>query len=134
MPAQTGKAGVADKVKIAAFDGMCILSLVLLAAVLIDGFRLGFFREGEFRIFGRVFNKALPVGFEHFYNICRALIALADAFAASIWQTFKQIGKRIVRRTVFVGGGVDVELFFGAGKGDIEQAQIFRRLFVGKMA
>jgi len=47
---------------------------------------------------------------------------LADAFAAGIRQTFEQIGKRIVGRTVFVGGGVDVELFFGAGKGDIKQA------------
>ena len=120
MPAQTGKAGVADKVKIAAFNAMCAKSLVLLAAVLIDGFRRGFFREGKLRIFRRVFDKALPVGFKHFYNVCRAFIALADALAAGIRQTFEQIGKRIVWRTVFVGGGVDIELFFGAGKGDIK--------------
>ena len=37
MPAQTGKAGVADKVKIAAFNAMCAQGLVLLAAVLVDG-------------------------------------------------------------------------------------------------
>ena len=122
MPAQTGKAGVADKVKIAVFNAMSAKSLVLLAAVLVNGFRWGFFREGKLRIFRRVFDKALPVGFEHFDNVCRAFIALADAFAVGIWQTFEQIGKRIVWRTVFVGGGVDVELFFGAGKGDIEQA------------
>ena len=122
MPTQTGKASVADKVKIAAFDAMCAKSLVLLAAVLVDGFRRGFFREGKLRIFRCVLDKALPVGFEHFHNICRAFIALVDAFAVGIRQTFEQIGKRIVWRTVFVGGGVDVELFFGAGKGDIEQA------------
>ena len=113
---------------------MSAKSLVLLAAVSIDGFQRGFFREGKLRIFRRVCDKALPVGFEHFYNICRTFIALADAFAAGIRQTFEQIGKRIVWRTVFVGGGVDVELFFGAGKGNIEQTQIFCRLFVGKMA
>ena len=112
---------------------MCAKSLVLLAAVLVDGFRRGFFREGKLRIFRRVFDKALPVELEHFHNVCRAFIALADAFAAGIWQTFEQIGKRIVWRTVFVGGGVDVELFFGAGKGDIKQTQIFCRLFVGKV-
>ena len=93
MPAQTGKAGVADKVKIAAFDAMCAKSLVLLAAVLVDGFRRGFFREGKLRIFRRVFDKALPVGFKHFHNVCRAFIALTDAFAACIRQTFEQIGK-----------------------------------------
>ena len=113
---------------------MSAKSLVLLAAVLVDGFRRGFFRECKLRIFRRVFDKALPVGFKHFYNVCRAFIALADAFAAGIRQTFEQIGKRIIWRTVFVGGNVDVELFFGAGKGDIEQTQIFSRLFVGKMA
>ena len=134
MPAQTGKAGVADKVKIAAFNAMSAKSLVLLTAVLVNGFRRGFFREGKLRIFRCVFDKALPVGFEHFHNVCRAFIALVDAFAVGIRQTFEQIGKRIVWRTVFVGGGVDVELFFGAGKGDIEQTQIFCRLFVGKVA
>ena len=122
MSAQTGKAGVADKVKIAAFDAMCAKSLVLLAAVLVDGFWRGFFREGKLRIFRRIFDKALPVELEHFHNICRAFIALVDAFAVGIRQTFEQIDKRIVWRTVFVGGSVDVELFFGAGKGDIEQA------------
>ena len=84
MPAQTGKAGVADKVKIATFDAMCAQGLVLLAAVLVDGFRRDFFREGKLRIFRRVCDKALPVGFEHFHNVCRAFIALADAFAAGI--------------------------------------------------
>lgn len=122
MPAQAGKAGVADKVKIAAFNALCIQSLVLLVTVLIDGFWRGFFRKGEFRIFGCIFDKALPVGFEHFYNICYTLIVLVNAFAVSLWQTFEQIGKRIIRRTVFVGDSADVELFFGAGKGDIKQA------------
>ena len=90
MPAQTGKAGVADKVKIAAFNAMCAQGLVLLVAVLVDGFRRGFFRKCKLRIFRRVFDKALPVGFEHFHNVCRALIY---AFAAGIRQTFEQIGK-----------------------------------------
>ena len=68
---------------------MSAKSLVLLTAVLVDGFRWGFFREGELRIFRRVFDKALPVGFEHFHNVCRAFIALADTFAVGIWQTFE---------------------------------------------
>ena len=91
---QTG-AGVADKVKIAAFNAMCAKSLVLLVAVLIDvGFGGASSCEGKLRIFRRVLIKRCQLVLAFLQRL--SLIALADARGRLIRQTFEQIGKGFV--------------------------------------
>ena len=128
MSAQTGKAGVADKVKIAAFDGMCAQGLVLLVTVLVDGFR----RASSVKA-NSVFSGAFLI------KRCQLSLSISTTFVAlySFGRRFRgqhpanlraDMAKGLFGVLFFVGGGVDVELFFGAGKGDIEQTQIFCRL------
>ena len=51
--------------------------------------------------------------------------------AAVVRTAFKQVGESVVGSAVATGG-IDIELLFRAGEGDVKQAQAFGSFFVGK--
>ncbi|EKY04828.1 hypothetical protein HMPREF9120_02090 [Neisseria sp. oral taxon 020 str. F0370] len=82
---------------------------------------------------GGAFYPAQPVAAQHgALAVFFFFVGRLNGGAAAVGRTFEQVGKGVARRAA-AAGGVDGELLFGAGEGDVEQAQALAQIFVGQL-